>query len=262
MDAVTVAQLSDTHFGQFPAAGSRTRTIVEHLNAFDPPVDLTLVTGDIADHGETAEYDEAAAVLGGLRGPVAMCPGNHDVRDGYARILRRREADGPVNEIHDVAGWRFVMLDSLIPAPPGDRIDPGELAPETLAFLDTALDGRPAVVCLHHPPVELGLGLMDPIMLREPERLEAVIRDNTGVVAVMVGHAHTAAATTFAGLPLLIPGGVVSTVTLDADPLPFITNHLDPTFAIHRLYPDGRVLSQWRTLPGGAVPESATVGAG
>ena len=73
-------------------------------------------------------------------------------------------------------------------------------------------------MCLHHPPVEIGVSLMDPIRLRRPERLAAVLAQHPHHVATLVGHAHTQCATTFAGRPLLVGGGVASTVPLDAEP--------------------------------------------
>ena len=60
---------------------------------------------------------------------------------------------------------------------------------------------------------------MDPIRLLDGDALAAVIDRHPHVVATLVGHAHTMAATTFAGRPLLIGGGVVSTVTADAEAL-------------------------------------------
>ena len=63
-------------------------------------------------------------------------------------------------------------------------------------FEQLASDDKPAFVSLHHPPADLGLGLMAPILLREPEPLELVIMKHPHVIATLVGHAHTACATT------------------------------------------------------------------
>ena len=96
------------------------------------------------------------------------------------------------------------MLDSLVSAPPGERIDPGELDRRRRwpgSTSGSREDDRPAYVCLHHPPVEIGVSLMDPIRLREPERLAAVLERHPHHVATLVGHAHTQCATTFAGRP-------------------------------------------------------------
>lgn len=250
---VVIAQLSDTHFGGLASAEDRARRVLEHLAAMDPPVDVVLVTGDIADHGLPEEYDVAEKVLGNWPGPAPMlvCPGNHDVRSAYA-AWRGLPPDEPCNTAHRVAGHLFLMLDSLVSAPAGERIDHGELAPETLRWLDEQLAsrtvGEPAFVCLHHPTVPIHVGLMDPIRLRDADRLAEVLRRHDDVLAVLTGHAHTACATTFAERPMLIPGGVATTVTLDAEDLPPITDDLGPGFAVHFVGDDGRIVSHWRTL--------------
>ena len=79
---------------------------------------------------------------------------------------------------------------------------------------------------------------MDPIRLRRPERLEAVLRAHPHHMATLVGHAHTQGATTFAGSPLLIGGGVASTVPLDAEPLPRVWEAAAPSFAFHVIHDD------------------------
>lgn len=245
-----VAHLSDTHFGGPADARGRAERVLDHVLSLDPAPDLLLVTGDIADHGSPEEYDEARAVLSRWPGRLALGTGNHDVRDAFARGLLDREADGPLDQAVDLSAVRFLLLDSLIPAPEGERVDPGELADGSLAWLDAELasSGLPTFVCLHHPPVEIGVALMDPIRLREPERLEAVLRRHPHHVATLVGHAHTQGATLFAGRPLLIGGGVASTVTLDAEPLPRVWEAAAPSIAFHLLLDDGRLMTHWRSL--------------
>ena len=67
------------------------------------------------------------------------------------------------------------MLDSLVAAQDGRRIDHGELDAEPAGLARRASsrdDDSPAFVCLHHPPADIGLGLMAPILLKDPEPLE------------------------------------------------------------------------------------------
>ncbi len=245
-----VAHLTDLHFGGPAAARERADRVLDHLLALDPAPHLLLVTGDVADHGTAEEYAEAREVLSRWPGPLLVGTGNHDVRDTFARGLLGRESDGPLDQVLDLPAARFLMLDSLVSAPPGERVDPGELTDESLAWLDARLaeDDRPAYVCLHHPPVDIGVSLMDPIRLREPERLAAVLERHPHHAATLVGHAHTQCATTFAGRPLLVGGGVASTVPLDAEPFGLIWEAGPPTVAFHLLLDEGRVVTHWRAL--------------
>jgi hypothetical protein len=62
-------------------------------------------------------------------------------------------------------------------------------------------------------------------------------------------------ATTYAGRPLLVGGGVVSTVTADSEPVDTLWYAAPPTLALH-LVDDAetpiRITTHWRALPTGA----------
>lgn len=245
---LVIAHVSDTHFGndvQDPAA--RVAAVLDHLLAMDPRPDVLVVSGDVADHGLPEEYDAARAWLDRWTGPLAVCPGNHDVRTAFVAGLGIG-----TRTVVEAGSARFVMLDSLIDADASGRVDPGRLGDGQLGWLDERLteDRRPTYVCLHHPPTTIGLELMDPIMLLDGDALAAVLTRHPHVVATLVGHAHTMSATTFAGRPLLIGGGVVSTVTADAEPPPTLWYDAPPSFALHLVGDDGRVTTHWRALPG------------
>jgi 3',5'-cyclic-AMP phosphodiesterase len=246
-----VAHVSDTHFGndvQDPAG--RAAAVMDHLLAMSPRPDVLVVTGDIADHGLADEYAEARAWLDRWPGPVAVCPGNHDVRSAYVEGLGVES-----RAVLEHGGFRYVLLDSLIDAVAGERVDEGRLGDDQLGWLDRRLGASDAAVFvgLHHPPTTIGLELMDPIRLMDGDALAAVLDHHPHVVATLVGHAHTMSATTFAGRPLLIGGGVVSTVTADPEQVDTVWYAAPPTFALH-LVDDTerppRVTTHWRALPG------------
>ncbi|WP_030271811.1 metallophosphoesterase [Streptomyces sp. NRRL B-24484] len=219
-----IAHLSDIHLGQDrpgpdgPDGGARAEAraarVMAHLEALPGPIDAVLVTGDIADHGSAEEYRTAARVLASDRWPVLTCPGNHDDRATYRTALLGEEPSAaPVNRLHELPGLTVLMCDSSVPGRNEGRFDE-----ETLGWLDTTLSHArrdvPAVVAFHHPPVELHVPVVDPIRLLDEERLAAVLRCHPQVAAVLCGHAHTPAATRFAGLPLAVAPGVVSTALL------------------------------------------------
>jgi len=241
-----IAHVSDTHIGATDDATPRTQRVLAHLDALRQPPDAVLITGDLADHGAEAEYAELRDLLG--ERDVLLCPGNHDRRAPYRTVLLGAAPDdGPINAVADRDGARFVLLDSSIPGEDGGRLDD-----ETLAFLTAALDDTPAdrrvIVAFHHPPVELHVPFIDGIRQRDEGRLAAAVGQHPNVVALLCGHAHTPAASTFAGRPLLVAPGVISTLGLPWETADIVDYARPPAIAYHLLDDLGRVTTHYRLI--------------
>lgn len=242
---IVFAQLSDTHLDGGQPRADRVRAVMASLVRGRAPLDAVLVTGDIADHGLPAEYEQARSVLTGPW-PLLFCPGNHDERAAFRRVLLGGEGDRPINQVHRMPGAVFVLCDSTIP----DN-DDGYLTDETLAWLDAELGVdrvTPALVVFHHQPVPLHTETSDVIRLSGEDRLAAVLGRHPQVVAVLCGHAHSAAATTFAGRPLLAAPGVVSTSALPWEERDRADLQAPPAVAYHVLGDDGRLTTHYRPV--------------
>ncbi|MFF2080671.1 phosphodiesterase [Kitasatospora sp. NPDC058162] len=250
---LTIAHLSDIHLGQVHGrdggkrARRRAEQVMAYLNALPGPLDAVLVTGDLADHGLPEEYEQVAKALTS-RHPVLTCPGNHDVRAPYRQVLLGEDPSAePVNRLHRLPGADVLMLDSSIPGQHDGLLDD-----PTLDWLDAQLaSGRqelPALVAFHHPPVELHIPYVDGIRQFGEARLAEVLRRHPRVAALLCGHSHTPAATTFAGLPLLVAPGVVSTITLPCEGGRGITFDHPPMLAFHVLDGDGRLTTHYRIV--------------
>jgi 3',5'-cyclic AMP phosphodiesterase CpdA len=247
----TIAHVSDLHIGGRPEAVDRAERVLRHVVAMDPAPDVLLVTGDIADHGELGEYATARELLSAWTGRLLVGTGNHDVREPFAAVLLGSRSNGPLDQVLEVGGHRFLMLDSLVPAVDGVRQDHGRLAPDTLRWLDRELGAsdRPTFVAFHHPPTTVGIEPADAMQLHNGADLDPVLNRHPHVVAVLVGHNHTMCATTFAGRPCLVGGGVVSGLSLDQEPMDHIWLDAPPSLAIHLVAADGRLTTFWRALP-------------
>lgn len=249
---VTFAHISDLHIGQdhdSARALRRAKRAVDYLDALPGDVDALLVTGDIADHGAPDEYAVATELLATTRFPLLACPGNHDERVAYQRHFLEQPDDGgePVNQVYHLPGATVAMCDSTIPGR-----DDGVLDDTTLSWLDKVLadapDDEPAFVCFHHPPVVLHAPLVDGIRQFGAENLAEIIERHPQVAAVLCGHAHTAAASTFAGRPLLVAPGVVSTGVLPFESSTPVDFELPPAIAFHVLSDDRRLTTHFRSL--------------
>jgi Icc protein len=202
-----VIQLSDPHivapgellYGRFDTAEFLARSVAE-INRLDPLPDVAVVTGDLVDHGDPAEYQHLRALLAPLAMPVFVIPGNHDAReplraafagDGYL------PADGFLQYAIEDYPVRLVALDTLIPGEAG-----GLLCAERLAWLDHALasaPARPVLLMMHHPPFLTGIARMDRAGLEGSEALAAVVIRHPQVERILCGHLHRAIDRRFAG---------------------------------------------------------------
>lgn len=250
---IAVAHLSDIHVDDGERSAERARRVMAYLENLPKPIDAIVVTGDIANNGELAEYRLAREILTS-RYPVFDCPGNHDIRAAYRQgLLGEPASDAPVNQVREITGATFLLCDSTIPG-----AAEGFLADETIEWLDDALADStgPAFVCFHHPPADLGHPGLDSIKQGGAERLAAVVERHPRVVGMLCGHAHTPAVTTFAGRPLLMAPGVVSSSRLpfepnadraweDGGPVDF---DQPPMVAFHLLHDGNRLTTHFRAV--------------
>ena len=239
-----LVQVSDLHLDGCAERRERAARVMDYVNGL-VGVAAVLVSGDIADHGRPAEYAEARDLLASPH-RVLTCPGNHDVRDPYESVLLGRPASGgAVNEAHDVDGVLVAMCDSSRPGRDDGLLGAG--TPDWLARTLAAARGA-ALVCFHHPPVTLHQPMIDSIRLTDADLLAAVLAAAPQVVAVLCGHAHTAATSTFAGRPVVVAPGVVSTLRLPAERAGNLDYELPPAVALHHL--DGtRLTTHYRVVP-------------
>ena len=241
-----VAQLSDPHLttgvlAAAPAAGLH-RALSRAL-ALRPRPDCVVISGDLVAHGRPDEYAALREVLGGFPLPVHLAAGNHDDRESLIDAFGGTPflGGGFAGHYHvDHPAATVVVLDSLVPGEVG-----GRLGVDQLHWLDGVLAGRPevpALVCLHHPPIALGMPAGDAIRLADGAAFAEVIARHPHVVRVTAGHLHRSVSAAFAGTVLTVAPSTwrQSSLTLsDADEIGWVD---EPTaFLLHRLADDGCV---------------------
>jgi 3',5'-cyclic AMP phosphodiesterase CpdA len=242
-----LAHISDLHLDGSARAASRASRVFDFLDGMVRPVDALLVTGDLTDHGTEAEYDEVRTLLTRFQRPLLMCPGNHDSRGPYRKVLLGEPAsEAPINSVHDLSGVRVVMCDSTVPGR-----DDGHLSDVTLHWLASVLTApapNRVLLAFHHPPPILHSPLIDDIRQFGSERLTMLLDQHPEVVAVLCGHAHTPAATTFASRPLLVAPGIASTLRLPAETDIDLDEQMPPALALHVLDDAGRLTTHYRLV--------------
>ena len=187
-----VLQLTDPHLmaredGALLGVNTReslSAVIEEALRSHGQP-DLILATGDISQDASVASYHYFGQKLEAFQCPSAWIAGNHD--DSATMYAVADEFDARRRQFV-LGGWHFVMLDSSVHG----KVH-GELSADELAFLDQTLSehsGLPAMVCLHHHPVDIGSDWMNQIGLINREAFWQVIDRHTSVRGVLWGHIH------------------------------------------------------------------------
>jgi len=173
---------------------------VASLNALVPRPDVTVVTGDLVDHGEPNEYEQLRHLLAPLSMPVFVIPGNHDVREPLREAFRDARylpAEGYLQFAIEDYPVRLVALDTLVSGKHG-----GMLCAERLGWLDTALAAqfdRPTVILMHHPPFATGITYMDNFGLDNAAGLAEIVARHPQVERILCGHLHRTIDRRFAG---------------------------------------------------------------
>ena len=248
-----IAQISDLHiarwgkktFGVAPMAENLFQC-VEHINKLNPPPDLVLITGDIANEKTEAEVEQAAAILSGLRYPYYVIPGNHDGRSSLLSVFDHQicptESDEFIHysiEGHDL---RLIGMDTLIPDAPG-----GEICDTRAAWLDKKLSEaatKPTVLFMHHPPLNFGVAETDIDGFIGAEKLGEIIEKHGNVVRILSGHIHLPAFAQWHGTIVSTAPSIGMRLLLDLTlelPSGFILEN--PGYQLHYWTPDQKLVT-------------------
>lgn len=190
--SVLIVQLSDSHlFAEEDGKllGMNTcdslQRVIERVLEEQPRIDLMLASGDLSQDGSLASYQLFRELTDPVAANARWFAGNHDELPSMRAACKDSDRLEP---ILDLGNWRITLLDSSIPG-----AVPGFLADDQLELLEKSLSSAPErhhLVCFHHHPVSIGCTWMEPIGLRNPDALFAVLAKAPQVKAVLWGHIH------------------------------------------------------------------------
>ncbi len=204
-----IAQITDTHImprGQewrgdaVTNVHRRLERVVVAINNLSPAPDMVVLTGDNVDGSDySGAYNTLKEVLAKLKIPYFAIPGNHDDREALKNIFQNQKNP---SFVFDHKEARIIGLDSLVPGK-----DFGLLSADQLQFLKQNLNERrdvPALLFVHHFPVDVGVEVYNHMKLRNAEELENIMRFYPHVIGLVCGHFHNQFSAMFAGKPLYV----------------------------------------------------------
>jgi 3',5'-cyclic AMP phosphodiesterase CpdA len=200
-------QLSDPHIGADWGGADpveRLRMAVAKARELPDRPDAVLLSGDLTDNAEPAEYELVRETVASLGAPVFPLPGNHDARAPLREAFGLAgDGDRRIDYSADLGPLRLLALDSTVPG-----AIPGALDRSALAWLDAelaAVPRQPTLLAIHHPPLATGIPAWDGINLTAAERRElgAVVARHPQLLAIVAGHLHATAASALGGRPVL-----------------------------------------------------------
>lgn len=179
----------------------RLETCVDHLQRYESSATAIVVTGNLVRHPSVATYNNLKKILGWIKTPVYVLPGNRDDATLMCDILTQDGTLAPAQLPHSGRwdGLRVLLLDS---AQPGQTA--GKLSASTLRWIEAELrdDQTPTVIFLHHPPVAVGIPALDTERLENTDAFFALLRQKSNVRGVFFGHVQQPLSFVARGVPL------------------------------------------------------------
>ncbi len=205
---------------------------IAHINTHHGDAELCVITGDLADRGGAAAYENLKDALGALTVPHRLMIGNHDDRDVFRTAFPGVPVDGNgfVQSAMDTSAGRFVFLDSVEPG-----VSWGSFCERRAAWLEAELDAAagPVTLFMHHPPFDVGVPSMDNIRLRDAAAFQGAVADRRNIRHLFMGHVHQTISGTWLGIPYSIIPSTNHQVPLDMETLkPVPKNHGRPAYAV------------------------------
>jgi len=221
-----IIQISDPHivpkgqlaYGRVDTAAPL-KSCVETINRMLPnigPVDMAIVAGDLTDFGTAEEYQLFRDIMEPLGIPYCAIPGNHDnvaaMRTGFAD-QKWMPNSGPINWTEEFEDLALVGLDSNV-----EGEAHGHLTDATLDYLQqklAALQQKPVIVAIHHPPILTGIEKMDIQNLRDSRKLQTILSEYHGELKLVCGHIHRNIIASFGSVICQIAPGTSHAVSMD-----------------------------------------------
>lgn len=211
----------------------RLKRCLEHIGAHHADASLCVITGDIGNTGDEAEYAAFQRIMADFRLPYRVLAGNHDDRSALRATasVQTFAASETLIGGETLREAKALFLDTQKTGSSG-----GTISHHDLLWLDRELASAdaPALIFMHHQPTRVFIPSVDTIGLDNPDDLKAILLKHQSQVAhIFFGHCHLPISGSLAGIGFT---GLPATATQQAanfDTTEFIADPAgDPAYGI------------------------------
>ncbi len=202
-----IVWISDLHFeaegtplGHDPRL--RLEAAIAHINAHHGDAEGCVISGDLVNDPKAENYKALRLFLDRLSMPWFPMMGNHD-----DRLMLRQTLPVPTSCMEGFVQYAVPLKGAMVLALDTHKTGSGagEFCSDRRRWLERTLKeagDQPVVLFLHHPPMSLGLPMLDEIKMDEGDRfLDLVHSHASGPVQLCIGHVHRSTSGVAAGLP-------------------------------------------------------------
>jgi Icc protein len=179
---------------------------LRHAMAHHADAEALIISGDLSDLGEEADYFRLKSMLKEVTIPVHLCIGNHDDRETMVTTFPDcTDKNGFVQKLVPLSNGHAILLDSW-----GKDSHAGHFCQARASWLteQLAILPGPIWIFLHHHIVPTGVPALDRIILLDADRLGECLAPHKDKIAhIFHGHCHLPLAGTFQGIPFYAPRG-------------------------------------------------------
>lgn len=238
---IKLVQITDSHLGQHVGedllgmdVDASLQCVIDTVRERHASADLLLATGDLSNCGSVPAYQRFAQMTAGLAQQVLWLPGNHD--DLAAMETAFCGGDALPRSLA-LGQWQIIMLDSRIPGAVGGRLSASELS--LLEAELSACDGRHALVCLHHHPIDIDCAWLDQQRVSNADDFFALVDRFPQVRGILWGHIHQQIDTLRNGVKLMATPS--SCIQFAPEQVSFRLDTLNPGYRWLQLHDDGSI---------------------
>ncbi|MDC0196641.1 metallophosphoesterase, partial [Gammaproteobacteria bacterium] len=156
-----IAQISDSHIDpeseKLKDRLSDLRRVVDNINILDPAPDIVIHTGDIVHNGTQEKYNLALRILGDVRAPLHVCPGNRDKRDLISKNFHTGRTIASSSRFlqYSIDNYpvRLIALDTICAT--SNMGDYCQERADTLSKILAEDPEKSTALFMHHPPFEI-----------------------------------------------------------------------------------------------------------